>query len=95
MRAAGYLRVSTDAQAGEDRFGLESQPEAVRGFALQTRWATPNRDNFAIPPFDSQVAGANRGKAPVDLTWIGVEEKAIMGTHGGAWGQRPSIVGCY
>jgi len=33
MRATGYLRVSTDAQAGEDRFGLESQTEAIRNFA--------------------------------------------------------------
>ena len=33
MKAAGYLRVSTDAQAGEDRFGLESQTQAIQKFA--------------------------------------------------------------
>ena len=33
MRATGYLRVSTEAQAGEDRFGLEAQTEAIRNFA--------------------------------------------------------------
>jgi site-specific DNA recombinase len=33
MRATGYLRVSTDAQAGEDRFGLESQTQAIQKFA--------------------------------------------------------------
>jgi site-specific DNA recombinase len=33
MKATGYLRVSTDAQAGEDRFGLESQTHAIRNYA--------------------------------------------------------------
>lgn len=33
MKAIAYLRVSTDAQAGEDRFGLSSQRDAVEAYA--------------------------------------------------------------
>ncbi len=33
MKAAAYLRVSTDAQAGEDRYGLPAQREAIQGYA--------------------------------------------------------------
>jgi site-specific DNA recombinase len=32
-KAAGYLRVSTEGQIGEDRFGLEAQREAVEAYA--------------------------------------------------------------
>ena len=31
--AAGYLRVSTEGQIGEERFGLEAQREAVEAYA--------------------------------------------------------------
>jgi DNA invertase Pin-like site-specific DNA recombinase len=33
MKAAAYLRVSTDGQVGEDKFGLPSQQEAIQDFA--------------------------------------------------------------
>lgn len=33
MKAAAYLRVSTEGQTGEDRFGLAAQKEAVEGYA--------------------------------------------------------------
>jgi site-specific DNA recombinase len=33
MKVAGYLRVSTEAQAGEDRFGLAAQREAIEAYA--------------------------------------------------------------
>ena len=32
MRVVGYLRVSTDGQIGEDKFGLESQRESIEDF---------------------------------------------------------------
>lgn len=32
MRVVGYLRVSTDGQTGEDRFGLDSQRESIEVF---------------------------------------------------------------
>lgn len=36
-RAIGYMRVSTDAQAGEDRYGLEEQKEAIMEYASKNR----------------------------------------------------------
>ena len=33
-KAIGYCRVSTEAQAGEDRFGLEAQKEQIKLYAL-------------------------------------------------------------
>ena len=33
MNAIGYIRVSTDAQAGEDRFGIEAQKEQISKYA--------------------------------------------------------------
>lgn len=33
MKTAAYLRVSTDGQIGEDRFGLSAQREAIQDFA--------------------------------------------------------------
>lgn len=32
-KAIGYLRVSTDGQAGEDKFGIQAQQEAIESFA--------------------------------------------------------------
>jgi site-specific DNA recombinase len=32
VKAAGYLRVSTEGQAGEDKFGLPAQKEAIQGY---------------------------------------------------------------
>ncbi len=34
-KAVGYLRVSTDGQTGEDKFGLAAQKEAIEAFAAQ------------------------------------------------------------
>lgn len=41
--AVGYIRVSTDAQAGEDRFGIDSQKEQIVEYAAEneiaiTKW---------------------------------------------------------
>lgn len=33
IKVAGYLRVSTEGQAGEDRFGLADQQQTIEGFA--------------------------------------------------------------
>lgn len=35
MRAYGYIRVSTKAQAGEDRMGIDAQKQAVQNYADQ------------------------------------------------------------
>lgn len=34
MKAAAYLRVSTDGQTGEDKFGLPAQKEAILAYAI-------------------------------------------------------------
>lgn len=37
-KAIGYIRVSTDGQAGEDKFGLDAQREQIKLYALSNKY---------------------------------------------------------
>ena len=59
-----YVRVSTDAQAGEDRFGVEAQREQITAFCAEKgyeilRWVEDLGESGAKerPGFDSIVYG--------------------------------------
>jgi len=60
MKAVAYLRVSTDAQAKEDRFGLDAQREAIDKYAKQ--------NNIEIKKYyiDAGISGATLARPELD-----------------------------
>lgn len=64
MRVAGYIRVSTDGQTGEDRFGLDVQREQITKYCQDNgmeiiRWYSDEGESGAKerPGFDEIVYG--------------------------------------
>jgi len=64
-RAVGYIRVSTDGQAGEDRFGIESQKEQILDYA--------RRNDFEILEWfvDEGVSGVKESRPAFDRILYG------------------------
>lgn len=64
-RAVGYIRVSTDAQAGEDRFGIEAQKEQILDYA--------RRNDFEILEWfiDEGVSGIKESRPAFDRILYG------------------------
>ena len=64
MNVVAYIRVSTDGQCGEDKFGLDSQRKIISEYCkkndmLVTRWYTDEGESGAKerPGFDEIVYG--------------------------------------
>ena len=64
MRAIGYIRVSTDGQIGDDKFGIEAQREMIEEYAEKNgheivRWVTDEGESGAKlrPGFDNIIFG--------------------------------------
>ncbi len=64
MNVIGYIRVSTDAQAGDDRFGIEAQTESITNYCQQhgmniIRWVKDEGESGAKerPGFDEIIYG--------------------------------------
>lgn len=64
MNALGYIRVSTDGQVGDDKFGLEVQRTAIEEYCQQnghiiTGWVTDEGESGAKerPGFDNIIYG--------------------------------------
>lgn len=64
MRAIGYIRVSTDGQIGEDKFGIEAQKKMIGEYAEKNgheivRWVTDEGESGAKlrPGFDNIIFG--------------------------------------
>ena len=64
-RAVGYIRVSTDAQAGEDRFGIEAQKEQILDYA--------RKNDFEILEWfiDEGVSGVKESRPAFDRILYG------------------------
>jgi len=64
-RAVGYIRVSTDAQANEDRFGMDAQKEQILDYA--------NRNDFEIIEWfiDEGVSGVKENRPAFDRILYG------------------------
>ena len=64
-RAVGYIRVSTDAQASEDRFGIEVQKEQIMDYA--------RRNDFEILEWfiDEGVSGVKESRPAFDRILYG------------------------
>ena len=63
-KVAAYIRVSTDGQVGEDKFGLESQREMIKSYCEKNdmsiiKWFTDEGESGAYerPGFDAIVYG--------------------------------------
>lgn len=64
MNAIGYIRVSTDAQAGEDKFGMDAQREQILAYCARNdivikRWVMDGGESGAKerPGFDEIIYG--------------------------------------
>lgn len=64
MRVIGYIRVSTDGQVGEDKFGLKAQMEAIEAYCAKEghiidRWVSDEGESGAKerPGFDGIIYG--------------------------------------
>lgn len=64
-RAVGYIRVSTDAQASEDRFGIEAQKEQIMDYA--------RRNDYEILEWfiDEGVSGVKESRPAFDRILYG------------------------
>ena len=63
-RAVGYIRVSTDAQAGEDKFGVEAQKEAITEYAASHGYSV-------VDWFTDTVSGKSDKRPELDKILFG------------------------
>ena len=74
MNVIAYIRVSTDGQVGEDKFGLERQEEIISDYCLKNdmtivKWFRDEGESGAKerPGFDEIVYG---DKTPLQYAWM-------------------------
>lgn len=78
----GYIRVSTDAQAGDDRFGLETQREQILAYCADhgmqvVKWFADEGESGAKlrPGFDEIVYGESISNPPYEAVVVAKSDR--------------------